>query len=86
MAMRRYTKAEFEAELTQKWKLQPTGEGTATTRAWKTPRGRHILVPVLPHGEAYPDYLLDRIVEILTTIDENPLAKPGEGPRPMKSV
>lgn len=47
MAMRLYTREEFEAELKDKWKLEPTNERTATTRAWTTPRGRFILVPVL---------------------------------------
>lgn len=67
MAMRLYTREEFEAELREKWGLKPTDHATKTTRAWITPNGDHLLVPVFPDGDRYPDHLLDKIVQQIET-------------------
>lgn len=72
MAMRLYTRAELERELRAKWKLTPTDETTATARAWKTPRGMHVLVPLLADDEHYPDYILNKILEQLEALNEHP--------------
>ncbi len=75
MAMRLYTKAELDAELRDKWRLTETKERTVTAVAWRTPNGKHVLVPVLPAGQRYPDYILDKIAEQLTAFGENPLKR-----------
>lgn len=72
MAMRRYTKDELDAELREKWHLRETDQRTDTAVAWVTPNGKHVLVPVFPRGERYPDYIVDKIAEQLTAFGENP--------------
>lgn len=72
MAMRLYTRAELEDELQAKWKLTPTEHSTSTTRAWKTPKGMHVLVPVLADDVRYPDYILNKILEQLEALGEQP--------------
>ena len=61
MAMRLYTKKEFEGEL-GKLGLSKTDYSTDTTYAWRTKDGKHIPVPLLPRGQRYPDYILDKII------------------------
>lgn len=72
MAMRIYTRAELEHELQAKWKLTPTEHATSTTRAWKTPKGMHVLVPLLSDDQGYPDYLLNKVLEQLEALNEHP--------------
>lgn len=72
MAMRMYTRAELEQELQQKWKLTPTEHTTSVTRAWKTPKGMHVLVPILNDDQRYPDYILNKILEQLEALGEHP--------------
>ncbi|HJX10496.1 MAG TPA: hypothetical protein VJ733_08335 [Candidatus Binatia bacterium] len=66
MALRLYTKEEFENELRQQLGLTPTGEITDVTQAWKTRCGRVVLVPLkgidVPElGERFPDSWMARI-------------------------
>ena len=77
-AMRLYTLKEFEDELRSKWKLERTDVTTATSRLWRTPAGKHVSVAMLPAGEAYPDCIIDGLVERLDALGENPL-KPNGG-------
>lgn len=72
MAMRLYSKEELEAELRKKWHLEPTQHYINTARAWRTPSGNHVLVPILSKGECYADHILNRIEEQLTKFGENP--------------
>ena len=66
MAMRLYSKQEFEAELREKYRLKPTHHHTATTRAWVTEEGDHLLVPSFTDDDRIPDHVIDRVVnEIL---------------------
>ena len=69
MAMRLYTKEEFEAELREKWDLIPTSEKFKTYRIWKTRKGHFLTVPILPAGERYPDYFLDTVLEQRKAVD-----------------
>jgi len=75
MAMRLYTLEEFEDELKKKWKLTRTNVATTQTRMWKTPKGKHVSIPVLPAGERYPDLLIDILIQRLDALGENPLKK-----------
>ena len=66
MALRLYTKEEFEKELRQQLGLIPTGEITEMAQAWKTKSGKVVLVPLkgidLPEiGERFPDSWMARI-------------------------
>jgi len=72
MAMRLYTKAEFEAELKEKWGLTPTEQVFATFRIWRHECGGHLTVPELPRGERYPDHFLDGVIEQIERIKANP--------------
>lgn len=85
MAMRLYTRDEFEEELVQKWNLTPTEERTETTRFWMTPNGKHISVPILPGGTRYPDYYIDEIERRLSALGENPFNRPADGISPTVS-
>lgn len=69
MAMRLYTKDEFEAELKEKWELVPTDQKFKTYRIWETKKGHFLTVPILPAGESYPDYFLDTVLEQLSALD-----------------
>jgi len=82
MAMRLYTRQELEQELREKWKLTPTKHRSGTTTAWRTPNGLHVLVPDFPKDARYPDYIVDRIVEQLVALGENPLRKTDESKKP----
>ena len=75
MAMRLYTRTEFEKELRTKWKLEPTEHQAAMFTIWKTPKGKHVMVPTLPKGTRYPDFYVDEIVEQLKRLDEYPAPK-----------
>lgn len=68
MAMRLFTRAEFEEHLTNVLGLENTGEKTDTASAWKTASGRVILVPDL-EDEMNPDYLLDDVYEQVQRIE-----------------
>ena len=68
MAMRLYTKAEFEDHLTKVLGLENTGNKTDTASAWKTLSGKVILVPDLEH-EKNPDYLLDDVYRQIQRIE-----------------
>lgn len=72
MAMRLYTREEFEDELREKWGLTLTDECLETARIWRTKSGNHVTVPLLPAGEAYPDYFLNEIERQLDSFDEHP--------------
>ena len=69
MAMRLFTKKEFEEHLRNQLDLEPTGEKTSTTHVWKTKTGYYVLVPVMPRGERYPDYLLNDIYKQVSRIE-----------------
>jgi len=71
MAMRIYAREEFRAELQNKWRLTATGQTTATTEIWLTPKGRPISVPELEGGQ-YPNSLLNIIEEQLRALNEHP--------------
>jgi hypothetical protein len=74
MALRLYTKAEFEAELHDRLGLTSTDTVTGTARLWKNKAGKHVTVPMngvsVPElGERYPDdwmALIDRELERLS--------------------
>ncbi len=68
MAMRLYSKDEFEEDLRVKWNLAPTDHKTNTARLWKTSDGKYVVVPELPNGERYPDYLLHEVIEQLKAV------------------
>ena len=72
MAMRRYTKREFEAELRQLG-LTSTNHLHGTFRIWKTQKGGHISVPILPTRERYPDHILDEVIRQIARIDAEQL-------------
>ena len=60
MALRLYTKAEFESELRNKHGLTPTEIVTGTTKLWKNKAGKHVSIPMkgidIPEqGEKFPD-------------------------------
>ena len=66
MAMRLYTKQEFEDELRRKLGLTPTDHLTATNRYWKTKSGKFVPVPLVGNditelGERYPDSWMAQI-------------------------
>lgn len=61
MAMRLFTKEEFEDRLRNVSKLTKTDERTDTTEIWVTEGGHHISVPILDDDKSYPDYILDEI-------------------------
>ena len=63
MALRLYTRSEFEEELRSVWDLEQTEHGTATTTIWKAQNGANISVPPLTDGELYPHCLLGDIAE-----------------------
>jgi hypothetical protein len=75
MAMRRYSRAEFESELSKKWQLEPTEHRTDTTIAWHTPKGSHVLVPAFQDAEQYPDHILNLIEDQLEKLGEHPFKK-----------
>ncbi len=77
MAMRLYTRAELESELTEKWGLKPTKYRTDTVQFWVTPNGQHLTIPTFATNERYPDHIVDRIVDQLDLLGENPHKKPG---------
>lgn len=68
MALRLYTKEEFEVELRARLGLVQTGKMTATTEAWKMKDGKAVLVPTrgvnIPDlGERFPDSYFATIYE-----------------------
>lgn len=75
MAMRLYTAAQLEEELGSKWKLKKSDEVAGGHCFWVTPKGKHVPFPSLSDGQTYPDHLLDKLVERLTALGENPLSK-----------
>ena len=72
MAMQLFTKKEFEAEL-KKLGLISTEHTFPTSRMWKTPKGRHISIPILPRGERYADWMLDEAIRQVDLIDSKDL-------------
>ena len=68
MAMRRYTKREFEAEL-KKLGLVSTDHVQGSVRFWRTQKGGHISVSILPPRERYPDHMLDEVIRQIARID-----------------
>lgn len=77
MALRRYTRAEFEEELQSKWNLTPTDVRTATAMIWRTPNGQHLSVPCTPDDEGrIPGYYIDLVAQRLNELGENPFATP----------
>lgn len=74
MALRLYTKEEFETELREQLGLDRTETVTDTSRVWKTKKGFHVLVPLsgieIPEqGERYPDSWLAGIYKEVTRLD-----------------
>lgn len=68
MAMRLYSRAEFEADIAERWKLKKSEHATANHSFWKTPSGRFITVPLL---DRYPDYMLETVHDQLAVIDSD---------------
>lgn len=71
MALRLFSKEEFEQELKESWNLSPTNEGGDTFTLWHTSKGHYITVPKLPESERYPDYVLDGIIKQLETLESS---------------
>lgn len=69
MAMRLYTKAELEEELTNLWNLTPTETVTATQTFWRTPRGNLVPFVTLEDNETYPDSLIEELLKRVAEID-----------------
>lgn len=69
MAMRLFSKVEFEREL-ERAGLQRTDITTATSRLWRAPNGRHITVP--EHADHYPDSILEEILRQLGLLYQKP--------------
>jgi len=74
MALRLFTKEEFEQELKEKLELTPTDECTDTACAWKTKSDRSVLVPIsgieLPDiGEMFPDNWVAEIIGQIEAIE-----------------
>ena len=72
MALRLYTKEEFQKELSDSLKLSPTDETVGGARAWATNTGKHVLVPenginVPELGERFPD---NWMAEIYTQVEK----------------
>ncbi|MDH5573261.1 MAG: hypothetical protein OEY89_15980 [Gammaproteobacteria bacterium] len=68
MAMRLFSKAEFEQHIQKQWGLTPTEIVTKTTKLWKTSDGLYISIPNLKKAETYPDYLLDVVISQIKEI------------------
>lgn len=68
VAMRIYSKKNFERELKEVYRLSPTDETVDDTRLWKTENGCYIAITELPEGQDYPDYYLDIIIEHLSLL------------------
>lgn len=74
MALRLYTRVEFEKALQNELGMTPTEEYTELTRAWKTRKGHFITVPknginVLEQGERFPDNWLAEIYKQVERLD-----------------
>lgn len=69
MAIRLYTRAEFEDELRRTVGLTSTGMQTATLEAWRTPDGNIIVLRVLPDGELYPHYMVGSAAQQASAVD-----------------
>ncbi len=61
MAMRLFSKDEFEAYLRDNLNLTKTDQRVPSAFIWKTDGGQHIFVPELDDEDRYPDYLLNDI-------------------------
>jgi hypothetical protein len=61
MAMRLFSKDEFEAYLRDNLSLTKTDQRVSSAVIWKIKDGQFILVPELDDGDRYPDYLLNDI-------------------------
>jgi len=68
VAVRLYSKEDFESEMKEVYKLSPTDETVDDTRFWKTENDCYIAITELPEGQDYPDYYLDIIVEHLSLL------------------
>lgn len=73
MAMRLYTKDDFESHLNEKLGLTKTEYKTDTTEIWVTASGCHVTVPVLEEDDVYPDYLLNEIYKQVDAIEKSML-------------
>jgi len=71
MALRIYTKEEFELELRSLWGLEPTDSTTQKTRFWKTPEGKFLTVPEFEDGDPYPHFLFGEIVNQINDLKQN---------------
>ena len=69
MALRLYTREEYEEELRHTVGLRPAGMQTRTLEAWLTPEGNTILLRVLPDGGLYPHYMVGKAAEQAALID-----------------
>jgi len=56
VAMRLYSRKDFESKLKEVYKLSPTDETVDDTRLWKTENDCYIAITELPEGHGYPDY------------------------------
>jgi len=68
MAMRLFTREEFEDHLSSQLNLTKTDLHTATADIWQTQSGVSILVPNLD-SQGIPDYLLDEIYQQIGKIE-----------------
>ena len=59
MAMRIFSKKEFQAEL-ERAGLSRTDSATTTSRLWRAPNGQHVSVP--DHDGPYPDSILEDVL------------------------
>ena len=66
MAMRLYTKDEFEADIKQRWNIEPTDKRSSTAKLWKTQNGKYITIPEL---DQYPDYWLDVVRDNIAEVE-----------------
>lgn len=68
--MRPYTREEFEARLKSELGLEPTDRATKTATAWKTPKGRYVLVPLFdrPHRR-YFDFHFSAVAHAVALVD-----------------
>lgn len=71
MALRVYTREEFEAELKNTLGLHLVAEQTSTIEEWRTPKGHPILVRRLPDDELYPHFMVGKIAAKVRLLDAN---------------
>ena len=73
MAMRLYSREDFESHLKENLGLTKTEHTTDTTEVWVTASGCHVTVPVLEKDELYPDFLFNDIYNQVEAIERSML-------------